>query len=68
MNRLEKFLDSIKNEIKPDGSINGGMSYIQWDLGDEDVLLDGSFHIDDLEDLILYIKNKNAQKSQSSSE
>ncbi len=53
----------ILNEfIQEDGDLFSGSKYISWSLGENEVTLDDSFTIEELEAIVVYIRDKQNAK------
>ena len=51
-------MNNIQDCIQDDGSLYNRYHYISWKLGSKTVVLDDEFTIDELEQIVLYIRQK----------
>lgn len=48
----------LEFEVTPSGGLSGLYEYVRWEPGDNEVVLDGSFDLENLKAIVAHIENQ----------
>lgn len=53
----QKAREILGDSIRPDGGLFEGGQYMEWSVGDENIVLDARFSADELEAIVWWMRN-----------
>jgi hypothetical protein len=58
----EKARKILNDAIEENGDLGNGFQYVEWSVGDKDVILDGWFTADELEAIAWWMRNMGGKR------
>lgn len=57
----KRALEILGDTVQADGGLHNSSQYISWNNGDIDITLDSSFDVDELEAIVVYMKENSSE-------